>query len=72
MYLKDAAYQNDRVFKWAVAVQEYSEWKTSQGMRNWERISSVGQVILVNVDMFSCNLVISWFNGNLYLVCIIV
>ena len=23
-YLKDASYQNDRVFRWAVAVQEYS------------------------------------------------
>ena len=23
-YLKDAAYQNDRVFRWALAVQEYS------------------------------------------------
>ena len=23
-YLKDAAYQNDRVFRWAMAVQEYS------------------------------------------------
>ena len=60
-HLKDTAYQKDRVFRWAIAVQEYSfRVEDIPVKETWELISSVAQVILVNVEMFSCNLDISW------------
>ena len=42
-YLKDASYQNDRVFRWAVAVQEYSfRVEDIPGKENIGATSSVG------------------------------
>ena len=52
-YLKDAAYQNDRVFRWAMVVQNtLSVYRTSLVMRTLGQISGAGLDILVNGQTF--------------------
>ena len=48
-YLKDAAYQNYRVFRWAMAVQEYSFCvEDIPSKENFGAVSGAGLDILVN------------------------
>ena len=52
-YLKDAAYQNDHVFRWAIAVQKYSFCvKGIPNKENIFQISRAGLDILVNGQTF--------------------